>query len=69
MSKRKKSSRLGYLPVQTLEAETPDSPSLSPGRAITRQVWRLWQLSLRALDPTINSGQLFYFHVLLTGLV
>jgi hypothetical protein len=38
MSKRKKSSRLGYLPVQSLEADTPDSPALSPGRAVTRQV-------------------------------
>ena len=37
-SKKKKSSRLGYLPVQNLEPETPDSPSLSPGRSVSRQV-------------------------------
>ena len=38
-SRKKKSSRLGYLPVQTLEPEsaTPDSPSLSPGRSVSRQ--------------------------------
>ena len=37
MSRKKKNSRLGYLPVTSLEAETPDSPSLSPGRSVSRQ--------------------------------
>ena len=42
-SKKKKSSRLGYLPVQNLEPETPDSPSLSPGRSVSRQVRENYQ--------------------------
>ena len=38
LSRKKKTSRLGYLPVNSLEAETPESPSLSPGRSVSRQV-------------------------------
>ena len=43
MSRKKKNSRLGYLPVHSLDAETPESPSLSPGRSVSRQVddWKL----------------------------
>lgn len=37
MSRKKKNSRLGYLPVHSLDAETPESPSLSPGRSVSRQ--------------------------------
>ena len=45
--KKSSSSRLGYLPVQTLDPENliPDSPSLSPGRSVSRQVTRIFWLA------------------------
>merc|ERR550539_1354520 len=57
-SKKKKSSRLGYLPVQNLEPETPDSPSLSPGRSVSRQetTERLDILSSRLSEIETRSG-------------
>jgi len=58
MSRKKKNSRLGYLPVHSLDAETPESPSLSPGRSASRQEMteRLDVLSSRLSEIDTRSG-------------
>jgi len=57
--KSKKNSRLGYLPVQGLDpGEPPDSPSLSPGRSVSRQEMadRLDVLTTRLTEMDTRSG-------------
>ena len=63
-SKKKKSSRLGYLPVSNLptldgESVTPDSPSLSPGRSVSRQVHFQFFLQNIHFITTPSSANLF----------
>jgi len=56
MSKRKKNSRLGYLPVQTVEAEPVESPAVSPGRYRQEVFDRLDVVPQSIPDSDVRSG-------------